>query len=290
MPTIKLQWWLGNQMFQYAIAYRLSRDFDEPIILDSYYLESRYMFASWTFRHYELWVFSLSRNSISLLASFSRFIHPEIFWRLRLLYHRKKYIKDRWGRYIENFPRNAYLDWWFSSYLYFEKYENEIRHIFQVTTPITFENQKVLDTIKLIPQKSVSIHIRRGDYVTLAGANKWHWVCSIDYYEKAIAYIREKIDNPVFFIFSDDIAWCRENIQLPEWVTAYYIDHNGSAGHEDLRLMYSCDHHIIANSSFSWWWAYLGKNPERIVVAPKKWLQTDTFNPTDLIPPTWILL
>lgn len=290
MPTLKLQGWLGNQMFQYALAYSLSRENNEEIIFDGDFLENRFFAANWTFRHYELDVFGIEKK-YTIPNLFSRkFLHPIAFEFLKKIQYGKRYMKEKSGQFIKSFPKNSYLDGWFQSYKYFEKYSSDITKIFTVKTPISEQNQEMLDSIASAWDNAVSLHVRRGDYVSLISANKWHGVCSLGYYETAINSMKEKLANPVFFVFSDDIAWCRENIHFPEWMVAYYVDHNGSAGHEDLRLMYSCSHHITANSSFSWWWAYLGRNPGKTIIAPKKWFQADTFLIQYLIPHLWILL
>jgi hypothetical protein len=290
MPTIKIQWWLGNQMFQYALAYALSKKNNENIVFDPSYLENRFIFANWTFRSFELDVFGIEKNYDSPNAFMRKYIHPRGIETLRSFQFGNRYIREVWGKFIEDFPKDAYLDGWFQSFRYFENYRDAIQEIFTVKTPISEENARILSMIESSNNTAISLHVRRGDYVTLDSANKWHGVCSLWYYESAINLMREKIENPVFFVFSDDIMWCKENILLPEWVEVIYVDHNGSAWHEDLRLMYSCSHHILANSSFSWWWAYLGRNPEKIIIAPKKWLQTDAFSTQNLLPPSWILL
>lgn len=290
MPTLKLQWWLWNQMFQYALWYRLSCDLDEPIFLDGAYLENRFFLADWTFRHFELDVFGIDKSYKIPYSILSKIVHPTLLESIKKLQYGNRYIKEQQGKFIESFPRNSYIDWWFQSYKYFEKFDSDIKDIFTVKTSISEKNQEFLNLIASAWNNAVSIHVRRGDYVSLDSANKWHGVCSLWYYESAVEQMQEHIDAPVFFVFSDDIEWCRENIVFPEWVVAHYIDHNRSAWHEDLRLMYSCSHHIIANSSFSWWWAYLGRNPEKMIIAPKKWLQTDSFSTENLIPPSWILL
>lgn len=277
-------------MFEYALAYSLSQKYGEEIIFDGLFLESRYVLASWTFRHYELDVFGINKNYADTSPWISRYIHPGFIEILNRLRFHGRYMKEEGGARIENFPKNAYLDGWFQSYKYFQEYTRELQDIFTVQTPLSKANQDTLDTIQKAGDNAVSLHVRRGDYITLQGANKWHGVCSIGYYEEAIQRMKSKLWDPVFFVFSDEIEWCRENILFPEWIVAHYVDHNGNQGHEDLRLMYSCAHHIIANSSFSWWWAWLGRNPEKIVLAPKKWLQTNSFNTQNLIPPTWILL
>ncbi len=290
MPTIKLQWWLGNQMFEYALAYALSKEKWEPIILDPSVLENRFFWANWTFRHFELEVFGIQKEYRSPSHFVSRYVHPELIGIWNHFKYGKRYTKETWGLFISVFPDNAYLDGWFNSYQYFEKYKDNIQEIFTVRTPFIKLNQGFTNLIEEAWNRSISLHVRRGDYVNLSWANRWHGVCSIEYYKTAIASMMEKIENPVFFIFSDDIAWCRENIVFPEGIQVYFIDHNRNAGHEDMRLMYTCSHHIIANSTFSWWWAYLGRNTQKMIIAPKKWLQNDTYNTKNLIPPSWILL
>ena len=136
---------------------------------------------------------------------------------------------------------------------------------------------------------SICLHVRRGDYITtdyaylgtLIGEN------GITYYKDAINHINSQIENPVYFIFSDDMQWVKEHINIPD-KTVYYMDHNDiTENYEDLRLMTECKHFIIANSTFSWWAAYLGKFADKIVIAPKKWLMN---NDTDIILDSWIKL
>ncbi len=290
MPTIKLQWGLWNQMFQYAIAYGLSQKYKEEILFDWTFLENKFFLADWTFRSYELDVFGIQKKYLLFPNFVNRLFHPILFELIRKIQFWKKYLKEKNGWFIESFSENCYLDGWFQSYRYFEKYTTEMREIFTIQTPLNLQNEEMIERIISAWNNSVSLHVRRGDYISLSSASNWHGICSIGYYEEAIKQMQEKLVHPIFFIFSDDITWCKENIHFPEWVEVVYIDYNGNAGHEDMRLMYSCSHHIIANSSFSWWWAFLGRNPEKHIIAPKKWLQTDSFNTVDLIPKSWIRL
>ncbi len=131
----------------------------------------------------------------------------------------------------------------------------------------------------------VSLHVRRGDYTLAAEGNI---ALPLDYYTRSISICRERLADPTFFVFSDDIAFARKN--LPHDIRAVFIDHNDDASsHEDLRLMSSCRHHIIANSTFSWWGAWLNPRLDKLVVAPKHWYLTqDSYYP-ELLPPGWIL-
>jgi len=136
---------------------------------------------------------------------------------------------------------------------------------------------------------SVSIHIRRGDYIANPITFQYHGLCSMEYYKKAIQYINENINRPIFFFFSDEIDWVKDNLKIPK--DCYFIDHNKMENdYLDLWLMSQCKHNIIANSSFSWWGAWLNTNKEKIVIAPKKWFNNAAIDTTDLIPEEWLII
>jgi hypothetical protein len=115
-----------------------------------------------------------------------------------------------------------------------------------------------------------------------------HGLCPISYYQNAINYISAQVEQPYFFIFSDDMGWAKENLKMD--LPCIYIDHNhGAESYNDMRLMSLCQHHIIANSSFSWWGAWLNASSNKIVIAPKKWFANNN-NVKDLLPIDWITL
>jgi hypothetical protein len=127
--------------------------------------------------------------------------------------------------------------------------------------------------------------VRRGDYINNVKNNATYGECSLDYYRAAIAYISERVVRPYFFIFSDDISWVQDNLKLD--VPCQYVEHNyGVDSYNDMHLMSLCRHHIIANSSFSWWGAWLNSRPEKIVVGPRKWFVNDN-NVMDRFPADW---
>jgi hypothetical protein len=136
---------------------------------------------------------------------------------------------------------------------------------------------------------SVSLHVRRGDYVANLKVAAIHGLCSKEYYASAIKFISKKVERPHFFVFSDDINWVENNFKINYPCT--YINQNFSnESYNDLRLMSLCQHNIIANSSFSWWGAWLNCNSEKIVIAPKKWFANSDKRCDDLIPEKWVRL
>ena len=136
--------------------------------------------------------------------------------------------------------------------------------------------------------KSVSLHIRRGDYISNKTYYANHGICNLSYYNKAVDYLRKKLGNDIkIFAFSDDPNWVYENLKLP--VEIIFINNNSSEkSYEDLRLMVNCDHNIIANSSFSWWGAWLNQNPDKIVISPQKWFGNNRMKNPDITPSTWL--
>jgi hypothetical protein len=132
------------------------------------------------------------------------------------------------------------------------------------------------------------MHVRRGDYASNPKTGATHGLCSLDYYEEAIRYISERVEQPIFFIFSDDINWVKCNLKVD--FPCQYVDHNKSMeSFNDMRLMSLCQHHIIANSSFSWWGAWLNPGQKKIVIAPRRWF-LNSNNVEDLYPASWVRL
>ncbi|MBC7981871.1 alpha-1,2-fucosyltransferase, partial [Candidatus Parcubacteria bacterium] len=165
-----------------------------------------------------------------------------------------------------------------------EKYFIEVKD--QVLKQFTLKNplsQTAQDVLKNIDTNSVSIHIRRGDYVN----NNHHGSCDLGYYYKALHHIKSKISSPHFFIFSDDIQWAKDNMQIGE---ATFVSNGDIPEVEELILMSMCSHNIIANSTFSWWAAYLNQNLHKIVIAPKQWTRKETSDTLEILPKTWIQL
>ena len=184
---------------------------------------------------------------------------------------------------ILNVGTNCYLCGYWQSERYFQPFSDVIRKEFAFRSPVVGRNQDLAQQIAGC--QAISLHIRRGDYVSDRKTSQLMEVCSDFYYRAAIRFIADRVEQPVFFIFSDDLVWAKQNLHLA--APHVFVEHNsGSESYRDMQLMSLCRHHIIANSSFSWWGAWLNPSTNKIVIAPKKWFAgpTDT---SDLIPSGW---
>ena len=179
-------------------------------------------------------------------------------------------------------PRNYKVGDW-QSEKYFKNITNIIRKEFTLKDPLSPAHTILLNEIK--GKNAVSIHLRGGDYVR-GKKSSFHGTCSPEYYASATNYIHSHINSPHFFIFTDDISWAKNHIQFPEPYTL--VEADVQKPHEELALMSACKHTIIANSTFSWWGAWLNNNSQKIVIAPQKWFNDSTIDTKDVIPPTWI--
>jgi hypothetical protein len=174
-----------------------------------------------------------------------------------------------------------YLKGFFQAHQYPQAVERQLRAELVLRDPPSLPNVEMLDRIRT-SACPVSLHMRRGDYTVIYNGRD---ALPLSYYGNAIAAVRRVNPDPTFFVFSDDIAFARQNLPASERIV--FVDHNGEeAGHEDLRLMAACRHHIIANSTFSWWGAWLNPDPAKQVYAPDRWLDPAVPHP-DLIPPEW---
>ena len=276
---VKLNGGLGNQMFQFAFAYVLAKKINNAKILFdfSYFDESDNIAAQ--IRNYELAAFDLGckvaqEEDLKLVnLSDSRTKVEKILgniFKIKKFKSQKNIIRQASAYKFDKkyfSPEMYYYEGYFQNEKYFKNYKNDLIKCFSIKEELDDKN---LSTLKVIQStESVSLHIRRGDYVTLQCVNEFHGLCSLEYYEKAIDYIAQKVKSPHFFLFSDDIEWVVQNLKIDYPYTV--VNFNKDKGWFDLNLMKHCKHNIIANSSFSWWAAWLNENPDKIVIAPKQW-------------------
>ena len=283
MITIKLVGGLGNQMFQYVAAKSLAKLHRTKLCLDLSWFKNIPDKA--TTRKFELACFKLSKQ-IPHLTSPSRegieqFLDKFKFWNKKKFYQEPHYHFD--SKFFD-LGSDVVLNGYFQSEKYFKNIEKIIRKEFTFKHKKKGRNKELAELIK--KTNSVSLHIRRGDYVSDAKTDQTHGTCNLDYYHRCITKIKKEVEDPHYFIFSDDINWVKENLKINH--PAEYVDWNtGEKSYEDMRLMIQCKHNIIANSSFSWWGAWLNDNPNKIVFAPQKWFLDDSKNTKDVIPEIW---
>ena len=162
---------------------------------------------------------------------------------------------------------------------------DDIRRLFRFRNTPGEAGERLLNEVRR--SMAVSVHIRRGDYVSDPHTNRFHGTCSVDYYNAAFDVIASEVKEARFFVFSDDPQWARENIKPPS--EAVFVGRNTTQpDYEDMRLMLNCRHHIIANSSFSWWPAWLNSSSDKVVVAPRRWVADPKQAVLDVLPETWV--
>ncbi|MGY6276301.1 alpha-1,2-fucosyltransferase [Methylomonas sp. MgM2] len=280
---------LGNQMFQYAFAYAQSQNRNTTLKLDTT-----------SFQNEELRKYMLNKYNIN-----SQIASPA---EISLLKYELESTLQRTIRNIKRLPRpfsstyyqercfefdkgalkrtgDIYFNGYWQSEQYFCKYRNNLLHQFTLSRPINHKTKLYFDNISSC--ESISLHIRRGDYVYNTKTNNIHGTCSLAYYGDAISFISPRIENPFLFIFSDDLRWAKENLVIDSPVTFIELKHE-DRDCDEMFLMSQCKHNIIANSSFSWWGAWLNQNPGKIVIAPKRWFRDTAISTDDLIPESWI--
>lgn len=283
---------IGNQMFQYAASRALSLKYGQPLRLDIS------AFAGYELHHgFELQKVFNCQLEIARESDVRNILGWQYSSQIRRLtakqcfrvFRGKGYIIEPHFHYwpdILKAPRDCYLDGYWQSEKYFDEFASVIRTDFTFKIPMANRNVEIVTHIG--QENSVSLHVRRGDYAINPKTNATHGLCSLDYYRMAIRYFADRIGQPYFFVFSDDIAWAKYNLKMD--FPCQYIDHNhGEDSYNDMRLMSICRHHIIANSSFSWWGAWLNPSLDKIVVAPKKWFSNNN-DIKDLFPQGWVAL
>lgn len=277
---------LGNQMFQYAAGKRLSCALNAELKLDTSLFETTKYRVQ---RQYALDVFSID-EAIASPGEVRSYLPRNGIWRRLLGAERmdRTYYKERYFHFdpaVLCLTGEVFLEGYWQSERYFSDVAGTIREAFQLKTPLEGRNKELAEHIAAV--EAVSLHVRRGDYVADETTHHRYGVCGIDYYQRAISHIAEHVERPELFIFSDDPEWARSNLKFSHPMT--FIDHNPPAqGYEDMRLMSLCRHHIIANSSFSWWGAWLNSRPDKIVIAPRNWFDHYDVDTSDLYPQGWL--
>lgn len=277
---------LGNQMFQYAYAKALQqKGYDVKIDISAF--ETYKLHGGYGLDQYTIDLDIASQNEIekfnavgliSKIRNKLRIKNAKVIRESNLLFD-EKYL---------NIDDDKYIDGYFQTEKYFSNIRDVILKQFTLREEISEYSKDIKNQISNT-KTSVSLHIRRGDYLTSVNSNI-HGVCDLEYYKKAIGLLNEKLGETRYFIFSDDIEWVKENLKMDN---GFYIDSKEKRlPHEDIYLMSLCNHNVIANSSFSWWGAWLNQNDEKIVIAPNRWFADEKMevNAKNIICENWVRL
>ena len=294
MIIVKLIGGLGNQMFQYATGRYLAHLHQTDLFVDTSFLEKNPN-GSYTKRELELSVLNLDlkivpvsdvmKFNIEGSNKYSRALQRQFPFLFTNLYAAESGVQ--YQKKFLNYPKNTYLDGFWQSERYFKTIESILLKEFTPKETLNSENENWLN--KITASESVSIHVRRGDYISSKNAQEHHGNLNVDYYANALKIIKDTHKNSEVFLFSDDLDWCKDNLKLDNEI--YYVDANQKNNfHLDMYLMSQCKHNIIANSSFSWWGAWLNEHQHKIVAAPKKWFANKSLTTKDLIPSQWIVI
>ncbi len=267
MIVIRIQGGLGNQMFQHALA-RAFQQRNVNVVLDT----SRYRSEK-------------DHNGFELERVFPGILHRRIsrsIWRAVLRISLPD-IYEQSAEYdpsVLNASRGILRGYW-QSPIYFNSVEDQVRRDFEFQ-PFRERNDTKLKRQIAEQPHAVSIHVRRGDYV---GHQELGGICTVPYYRQAIRMMQQRFPKARFFLFSDDISWCLQNLPLP--ASTIPVTHNQQmSSFRDMQLISLCNHHIIANSSFSWWAAWLNNKPNRFVISPSRWIRHQDMG--TLILPNWL--
>jgi len=284
MIAVNIYGGLGNQMFQYALGKSIAITKNEDLYIDSSF------FKNYALRNFQLDKFNISSkhitfNNLSIYKINNRYklhalknINKYIRITPKIFFEKNPFLFDHTAFESKSF---LYVGYW-QSYKYFEKIREVLLNEFTLKESLDQPNLEILNRIQ--NSNSVSLHIRRGDYV----ASEKSIACPIEYYEKAIETINGIIKIPTFFIFSDDIAWVKSNLNMKSF-NCEYVDINRNNPERDLELMRNCQNNITANSTFSWWGAWLNKNKDKKVIVPKIWMNLKPIS-ADLVPSDWIII
>jgi hypothetical protein len=288
MVIVKLQGGLGNQLFQYAAARAVAKD--ERLILDTYFLNNNTKSTdTFTTRNYELAAFKKLRaknathtfsNMLNKKTGIYKYLNKVVFKYLQYIGH---FTESEFLDFSKIKAKNLYLDGYFQDENYFKQIRGQL--LADLTFPVVNKNNQAIEQQIRGAANPVSIHVRRGDFLKPA-LLVFNGLLPISHYQEAIAIIESRTVNPHYFIFSDDPEWCKSSFK--------FLGNNATiaSGHsvgdwEDMALMRLCRHNIVANSSYSWWGAWLNTNPGKIVIAPQKWFYDME---TNIIPSAWIKL
>jgi hypothetical protein len=288
MVIIRISHGLGNQMFQYAMGRALANANDAPLKLDLSH------FSASDTREYGLQSFQIEADTASTTevtvisgrppGERRKGLAKNLAGLRRRLGGTRHVVREKSRRFdphaLEERGELYVMGYW-QALAYVEAAATSVRREFRFSDALSEEDRQLLDAIG--NQPTVAVHVRRGDYV---GHQRFEMVNPLEYYQAAIDRVAERIEGLTGIVFSDDPKWAVENVRSS--IPLQYVDGNEGNPAADLRLMSACSHQVIANSTFSWWGAWLNQNPAKIVCAPKIWWRSEPDAGKDLLPENWL--
>ena len=298
MVKVFLRGGLGNQMFQYALGLSLAQKNNTELVLDTVFLNDRFPRKQFTYRTYDLDIFDIKPKFTLLSKISARVPIPGLWLGLDLcsikffnFLNIEKIIKEKRDHIFDPgiMENKGDIILWgrWQNEEYFRNATQALRNSFSFRHSFEGDAEEIAKQIS--SSQSISLHIRRGDFGSLESVVSLMGKTNINYYAKAVEYISQKISSPHFFIFSDDIEWCKQNIKFDFPVVYVPASVAGPKASFHLQLMSLCKHNIIANSTFSWWGAWLNQNPDKIIIAPQKWYNNSS-SAEGMVPAAWIKL
>jgi len=294
MVIVKIKEGLGNQLFQYAAGRGLAQQLGTELMLDTSFYEDKGRYSRAHVRQYQLDKFNISTVTLSPRTKYwIGQLRRHRFTPVRALTHMSGIIRfevDKecgFDETLRHKGRNLYLDGYWQSERYFADIREAVREEFSFRESAGPHLEPML--AQLNETGSVCVHIRRGDYHSTAIGLEQHAICDVDYYKSGMAYVWARIPHAKFFLFSDEPEWVQSNFPVADNLVIV----SGRASRSDIddfRLMTHCRHFVIANSSFSWWAAWLGKQKDKIVVAPRLWRRFREALDKAIVPDGWVRL
>ena len=291
--AVRLLGGLGNQMFQYAMGRSLSLRFNTDLVLDLKELHDRTPRDDFVFREFDLPIFNIqarvgTEEELRGMRPAEKGPLDRAFLTLTSRLGLSRVVSERGFRYDPHTRKcrdRAYVIGFWQSYRYFEDIEWQIRQDFSHKIPLSSQAQDVASQIE--SGNAVCLNVRRADYVNIAKTLRHHGFCGAEYFYPAVEVMKDRVGQCELFVFSDDIAWCRDNLSFSS--PTHFVSHAcaGEKFSNYLDLMSRCKHFIIPNSTFGWWAAWMSSHPGKHVIAPKRWFRTD-IDTSDLIPTSWV--
>lgn len=293
MIVVKLIGGLGNQMFQYAAGFVLAQKYKVSLKMDVQFLLDRIKrYYRHTHRDYAMDVFSIS-GEIASHDDISKFVYPRrgnkyIYQVLKRLYGERSVYKEdslETDKAFFDIPDNAYLDGYWQNYKYIVGSERCLKKEFVFKDSLPDSHKLIAERMQL--KRSVCVVVRRGDYVGHPTLD----IIDAAFYAKAMSFLSSRMEDLLFFVFSDDIGWCKENIGC-QGCDIFFVDqkYTGPKAGYYLQLMSLCKHYIVPNSTYAWWGAWLGSYRDKVVVTSGVWYKGQKEERNSILPNEWIIL